>query len=161
MAKRNIRQDGDDILRKISKPVTDFGPKLWQLLDDMAETMEAHNGVGLAAVQVGVLRRCFVVDAGEGLIECVNPRVLETSGSQTVLEGCLSYPGQWGEVTRPDRVTLEAQDRTGEWFQVEAQGLLAQALVHENDHLDGIIFKDNNCRMLTDQEVEKLLREQE
>ena len=157
MAKRIIRQEGDEILRKKSKPVEIFDRKLWELLDDMAETMAQEDGAGLAAVQVGVLRRCFVVDVGDGVVEFVNPQVVETSGTQTGMEGCLSFPAQWGMVTRPNHVKMRAQNRHGEWFEIEGDELFARAMLHENDHLDGIIFKDGQCRMLTDQEVEDIV----
>ena len=157
MAIRNMRIEGDDILRKKSRPVEKFDQRLWELLDDMADTLRQQNGVGLAGVQVGVLRRVFIVDVGEGLTEFVNPQVVESSGSQTVLEGCLSFPGQWGMITRPDRVKLRAQDRHGKWFVKEGQGLLAQAMLHENGHLDGLVFKeDPSFRPLTEEELEEL-----
>ena len=157
MAKRIIRQEGDEILRKKSKPVESFDRKLWELLDDMAETMAEEDGAGLAAVQVGVLRRCFVVDVGNGVVEFVNPQVAEVSGTQTGMEGCLSFPGQWGMVTRPNHVKMRAQDRRGKWFEIEGDELFARAMLHENDHLDGIVFKDGQCRMLTDKEVEDIV----
>ena len=150
MAIRNIREDGDEILRKISKPVTVFDRKLWELLDDMADTMAEANGAGLAAVQVGVLRRAFVVDVGDGLMEFVNPQILEASGEQTGVEGCLSFPGQWGMVTRPNHIKIKAQDRHGSWFEAEGEGLCARAMIHEAEHLDGKVFTDTGCRMLSE-----------
>ena len=160
MAIRNIREDGDEILRKISKPVTVFDRKLWELLDDMADTMAEANGAGLAAVQVGVLRRAFVVDVGDGLMEFVNPQILEASGEQTGVEGCLSFPGQWGMVTRPNHIKIKAQDRHGSWFEAEGEGLCARAMIHEAEHLDGKVFTDAGCRMLSEDEAEKLFQKQ-
>ncbi len=157
MARLNMRLEGDEILRKVSKPVTEFDGKLGQLIDDMAETMEEQDGAGLAAVQVGKLRRLFLVDAGEGPKEFINPEILETSGTQTGIEGCLSFPGQWGMVTRPNYVKIKAQDRFGSWFEYEGEGLCARALVHENDHLNGIVFTDGDCRMLSDEEVDEIV----
>lgn len=162
MAIRNMRTEGDDILRKKSRVVEKFDRRLWELLDDMADTLAQQNGAGLAGVQVGVLRRIFLVDVGEGPVEFINPQVLETSGSQRVLEGCLSYPGQWGMITRPDHVRIKAQDRNGDWFQLEGDGLLAQALLHESEHLDGHAFKeDPTFSPLTEEEAEEMSRAQE
>ena len=160
MAIRNIREDGDEILRKISKPVTVFDRKLWELLDDMADTMAEANGAGLAAVQVGVLRRAFVVDVGDGLMEFVNPQILEASGEQTGVEGCLSFPGQWGMVTRPNHIKSKAQGRHGSWCEAEGEGLCARAMIHEAEHLDGKVFTDTGCRMLSEDEAEKLFQKQ-
>ncbi len=156
MAIRNIRKEGDDILRKKSKPVEKFDQKLWELLDDMAETMAKANGVGLAAVQVGILRRVFIIDVGEGVVEFINPQILSSCGSQTGEEGCLSSPGEYGIVTRPDKVTIRAQDRHGKWFEETGEELYARAMCHENDHLDGVIFKDHAERMLTEEELEEM-----
>ena len=136
-----------------------FDRRLWDLLDDMGETLAHYNGVGLAAVQVGILRRAFIVslEEGEQPVECINPQLLEQSGSQEVIEGCLSYPGQWGMITRPDRVKLRAQDRQGEWFEMEGEGLMAQAMLHEYGHLDGHAFKDDpTFTPLTEEEVEAM-----
>lgn len=145
MAIRNIVVEGDETLRKKSREVTEFNEKLWQLLDDMAETMRASDGVGLAAVQVGILRRVVVIDVGDehGLYELINPEIIASSGEQTGNEGCLSFPGEWGEVTRPMRVTVKAQDRNGSSYTVEGTELLARAFCHELDHLDGILFVDH------------------
>ncbi len=148
MAIRNMVLEGDPMLRKTSREVTAFDEKLGILLDDMAETMEQQNGVGLAGVQVGVLRRVVVIDIGEGRIELVNPTIIKTAGSQVGSEGCLSYPGQFGIVERPDSVTVRAQDRHGNWFEMTGTALLARAFCHEIDHLDGIVFKDHATRML-------------
>ncbi len=148
MAIRNMVYEGDPLLRKTSREVTAFDGKLATLLDDMFETMVQQSGVGLAAVQVGILRRAVVIDVGEGKIELVNPTILKTSGSQVGSEGCLSLPGQFGIVERPDAVTVRAQDRNGEWFELTGTGLLARALCHEIDHLDGIVFIDHATRMV-------------
>ena len=142
MAKRIIRQEGDEILRKKSKPVENFDRKLWELLDDMAETMHKANGVGLAAPQVGLLRRIVVIDIGEGVIELINPEILECSGEQTGEEGCLSVPDKWLPVSRPNRVKVRALNRFGKSFTMEGEGLLARAFCHEIDHLDGRLFID-------------------
>lgn len=159
MAIRNMRTEGDDILRKKSRVVENFDRRLWDLLDDMGDTLTQQNGVGLAAVQVGILRRAFIVslEEGEQPVEFINPQLLEQSGSQEVIEGCLSYPGQWGMITRPDRVKLRAQDRQGEWFEMEGEGLMAQAMLHEYGHLDGHAFKDDpTFTPLTEEEVEAM-----
>ncbi len=142
MAVRNIVKNGDDVLRKVCRTQTDFDERLAQMLDDMAETMYKADGVGLAAPQIGVLRRVCVIDVGEGLIELVNPVILQSSGSQTGEEGCLSFPGEFGKVKRPMNVTVKAQDRNGNTFTVKGSGLKARALCHEIDHLDGIVYKD-------------------
>ena len=156
MALRNIVKEGDDILNKKCRPVTKFDKKLATLLEDMAETMRQANGVGLAAPQVGILRRVVVIDIGEGLIELVNPQIIAFSGEQTGSEGCLSFPGQWGIVTRPDYVKVKAQDRHGEEFTVEGRELLARAFCHELDHLDGVVFKSVAEHMLTPEEIEEM-----
>ena len=142
MATRIIRTYEDEILRKKCKPVGEINERIITLLDDMAETMYAANGVGLAAPQVGTLRRVVVIDVGNGLIELINPVILESSGIQQANEGCLSVPGKQGVVTRPDHVRVEALDRDGEKFIMEGDGLLARAFCHEIDHLDGILYTD-------------------
>ncbi len=142
MATRNIVKDGDPILRKICKPVLNFDEHLCQVLDDMAETMYAADGCGLAASQVGILRRYCIVDVGDGIIELINPVIVESDGTQCGDEGCLSFPGQYSEVERPMKVTVKAQDRNGKFFTVTGEGLKARAFCHEIDHLDGIVFKD-------------------
>ena len=142
MAIRIIREADDEILRKKCKPVKAFDEKLHTLLDDMAETMPNANGVGLAAPQVGMLKRVVVIDIGEGLIELINPEIIETSGEQTGSEGCLSVPGKAGDVTRPNYVKVRAFDRNGEEYEVEGEELMARALCHEIDHLDGILYID-------------------
>ncbi|MDO5124166.1 MAG: peptide deformylase [Eubacteriales bacterium] len=154
MAIRNVVKEGDDVLRKTARPVTDFGTRLHTLLDDMAETMYEQNGVGLAGNQVGVLRRVVVIDVGEGLIELVNPEIVKYSGKQEEVEGCLSCPGEYGIVKRPMAVTVKAQDRFGEYRTYEGEGLLARCFCHELDHLDGVIYKDKATRMLMPDEIE-------
>ena len=140
MAIRNIVKVGDDVLRKICRTQMTFDQKLWSLLDDMAETMYKAEGVGLAAPQVGILRRVCVVDVGDGLIELINPVITEKSGSQKGNEGCLSVPDRFEEVTRPNKVTVKAQNRMGENIEIKAEGFLARAFCHEIDHLDGILY---------------------
>ena len=147
MAKRALVFSPDELLRKRSREVTSFDARLATLLDDMAETMYAADGVGLAAVQVGVLRRAVVIDCGEKRYELINPEILETSGEQTGAEGCLSFPDQHGEVTRPNYVKVRAQDRRGNWYEAEGEGLLARAFCHEIDHLDGVLFPDHATQM--------------
>lgn len=142
MATRIIRTSEDEILRKKCKPVGEISERILTLLDDMAETMHAANGVGLAAPQVGILRRVVVIDVGDGVIELINPVILEQSGIQQGNEGCLSVPGKQGCVTRPDHVRVEATDRDGDHFIMEGDGLLARAFCHEIDHLDGILYTD-------------------
>ena len=142
MAIRKIVTDPDEMLRKRSREVTVFDARLHQLLDDMADTMYDADGVGLAAVQVGILRRVVVIDCGDKLYELINPEIIETSGSQTGNEGCLSFPEQFGEVTRPNFVKVKAQDRNGNWYEAEGTELLARAFCHEIDHLDGKVFVD-------------------
>ena len=143
MAIRNIVKDGDPILRKICRSVLNFDERLATILDDMAETMYEADGCGLAAPQIGMLRRFCIVDVGDGVIELINPEIVETSGSQTGDEGCLSFPGEFAEVERPMTVTVKAQDRNGEFFTITGEGLKARAFCHEIDHLDGIVYKDH------------------
>ncbi len=149
MSTRNIRIIGDDLLRKTSRPVEDFGERLHALLDDMAETMYASDGVGLAAPQVGILRRVVVIDVreGDGIIEMINPEIIEQSGSQTDNEGCLSVPEYIGTVTRPDTLKVRAYDRHGNEFTKTATGFFARAVCHELDHLDGILFVDKAAEL--------------
>ncbi|MBQ7038821.1 MAG: peptide deformylase [Clostridia bacterium] len=142
MAIRNILKNDDPALRKVCRPVTEFNERLWQLLDDMADTMHQAEGVGLAGPQVGVLRRVFVMDLGDGVIEAVNPEIISTHGKQTGQEGCLSFPNQWDDVTRPKRVKFKAQDRFGKWYIMTGEDLMARCICHETDHLDGIVFLD-------------------
>ncbi len=159
MAIRNVVKEGDSVLTKKCRPVEKFDAKLAELLDDMADTMHKYNGVGLAAPQVGMLRRVVVIDVGEGVIELVNPRIIAFSGEQESVEGCLSCPGEWGITKRPDYVKVRAQDRNGEEFESEGRELLAKAFCHEIDHLNGIIFKQKVERMLTPKEIEAMNQE--
>ena len=141
MAIRNIILEGSEILNKKCRPVEKFDERLWQLIDDMKETMYNSNGVGLAAPQVGILRRVVVVDVGDGLIELVNPEIIEQDGEQREIEGCLSCPGQYGTTIRPMFVKVAAKDRNGKDIQLSGMALKARAFCHEIDHLDGILFK--------------------
>ena len=148
MAIRTIVQQGDPVLNKKCRPVTDFDQRLWQLLDDMAETLQKAGGVGLAAPQVGILRRLFIMDIDGKYYEAINPEIVETKGIQEETEGCLSCPGQWGVTCRPNRVKMKAQDRTGKWYFLSGTDLLARCICHENDHLDGVLFTQRVIRML-------------
>ena len=159
MAIRIIRTEEDPILRKCSRPVTKFDDKLGQIIDDMRETMAKANGAGLAAVQVGMLRRIVVVDAGDGVLELVNPQIIEADGEQVGEEGCLSLPNKWAIVRRPNHVKVRAQTRTGAWRIFEGEGLKARAFCHELDHLDGHLFIDRMEKMLTEEEVRRLQNE--
>ena len=162
MALRNIVTVGDSVLTKVSRPVTKFDRRLHQLLDDMTETLEDAGGVGLAAPQVGILRRVVVVDTGEdGIIELVNPEIIAQSGEQTGLEGCLSVPGEYGIVTRPNEVTVRAQDRDGNWFEAEGEGLIARCFCHELAHLEGQLYTAVAERMLTKEELQAMAEQQE
>ena len=142
MAIRNIVKNGDDTLKKVCRTQLTFDERLASLLDDMKDTMYAADGCGLAASQVGVLRRVCIVDVGDGLIELVNPVIIETEGKQEEQEGCLSFPGEYGTTVRPMTVKVRAQDRFGNTFTAEGEGLKARAFCHEIDHLDGIVFKN-------------------
>lgn len=140
MALRNIFKLGDPVLTKKSRVVEKFDDRLATLIDDMLETMYDGNGVGLAAVQVGILKRVVVIDIGEGPMELVNPEIIYTEGEQISQEGCLSLPGKWGTTSRPKKVQIKAQDRTGKWQVFTGEDLKAKAFCHEIDHLDGILF---------------------
>lgn len=153
MAIRNIRKDGDEILRKKSKEVDEINEKINILLKDMADTLYKANGVGLAAPQVGVLKRVVVIDVGDGLLELINPVFKSQTGQQCMAEGCLSVPGVYGEVNRPSHVIVEALNAKGNKIEIEGEGLLAVALCHEIDHLDGILFKDKAIRFLDKDEL--------
>ena len=160
MALRNIVTKEDKILYKVCRPVVKFNDRLHQLLDDMADTLAKANGVGLAAPQVGVLRRAVLVletnvgeDEEEFVIELINPEILETSGEQIGGEGCLSVPGEYGVVRRPSYVKVKAQNRFGEWFEYEGEGLTARCICHELEHLDGHLFLEKCERMLTEEEI--------
>lgn len=150
MAIRNIVQLGDLTLRKKCFEVTVFDDKLISLLDDMKDTLRKAAGAGLAGPQVGVLRRVFVVDVEEGYFEFVNPVILSQKGSQSGKEGCLSIKGKWGEVVRPNKVVIKAQDRFGKYFTLTAKGFFARAVCHEYDHLDGVLYIDKAVSMEND-----------
>lgn len=153
MAIRNILNESDPILHKICRPVDNFDERLWQLLDDMRDTLNKSGGVGLAAPQVGILRRVFLVMTDDKCIEFINPVIMEEKGTQECVEGCLSSPGEYGLVTRPQTVKIKAQDRHGKYFIITADGLKAECISHENDHLDGILFKSKVSRMLSPDEL--------
>ena len=157
MGLRKILTDKEPALHKVCKPVTAFDGKLHKLLDDMRETLIDSNGVGLAAPQVGILRRIFLVDVGldgNEIIEFINPEILETDGEQEGAEGCLSVPGKYGLVKRPYWVKVRAQDRYGDWFEAEGEELIGRCFCHENDHLDGIVYTQVMDRYLTEEELE-------
>lgn len=157
MAIMTIVKDTDEILRKKCRPVTEITPRIIQLLDDMADTLHDSGGVGLAAPQVGVLRRICIIEVEPGeLIEFINPVITEKKGSQQEIEGCLSAPGKWGYTKRPAKVTVKALDRNGEEFSLEAEELLARAVCHETDHLEGVLFYDNAVRMLSREEMAEM-----
>ena len=156
MGLRKILTDKDPALHKVCKPVTNFDKKLHKLLDDMGETLIDSGGVGLAAPQLGILRRIFLVDVGveeNEIIEFINPEILETDGEQEGPEGCLSVPGKYGLVKRPYYVKVRAQDRNGDWFEAEGEELIGRCFCHENDHLDGIIYTQVMDRFLTEEEL--------
>lgn len=161
MALRKILTEGNPTLNKVCRPVTVFDDRIATLIDDMKETVIHANGVGLAAPQVGVLRRVVVVDLGDEIVELVNPRILEQEGEQDGLEGCLSVPDRFGLVKRPERVKVEAQDRHGDWFEYEGEGLIARCFCHELEHLDGHLYTERAYRMLSQEEYEELVQKQE
>ena len=154
MGMRKILTDKAPALHKVCKPVTEFNGKLHKLLEDMRETLLDANGVGLAAPQVGILRRVVLVDTGEEILELINPTLVETDGEQTGAEGCLSVPGKYGLVKRPYYAKVRAQDRDGNWFEAEGEELIARCFCHELDHLDGIIYTEVMERFLTEEELE-------
>lgn len=158
MAIRNIRTEEDAILRKKSRVVENFDDRLFELLNDMAETMYAADGVGLAAVQVGVLRRVVVIDIGEGLMELINPEILEVEGIQCDVEGCLSLPGKQAYTMRPMTVKVKAQNRDGNWCVYKGSGLKAKAFCHEIDHLDGVLYVDKIAKQ---EEIDKYAQKSE
>ena len=153
MGLRKILTDKDPALHKVCKPVEKFDRKLHKLLDDMAETLAEANGVGLAAPQVGILRRVVIVDTGDGILELVNPELIATDGEQEGAEGCLSVPGKYGLVKRPYYAKVRAQDRDGEWFEAEGEELIGRCFCHELDHLDGILYTQVMERFLTEEEL--------
>ena len=154
MGLRKILTDKEPALHKVCKPVEKFDRKLHKLLDDMKETLLDANGVGLAAPQVGILRRVVIVDLGEEMLELINPVLVETDGEQEGPEGCLSVPGRYGLVKRPYYAKVRAQDRNGEWFEAEGEELIGRCFCHELDHLDGILYTQVMERFLTDEELE-------
>ncbi len=161
MALRTILTDTDELLRKKSKPVENFDEKLGLLLDDMADTMYHTNGVGLAAPQIGILRRAVVVDIGDELIELMNPEILHQEDEQEGIEGCLSSPGEFGIVKRPYMVRVQAQDRNGNTFILEGEELMARALCHEIDHLNGQLFKDIVEYMVAPEDLDEYMDDED
>ena len=163
MALRKIVTQGEPCLNKVCRPVTEFNSRLHALLDDMKDTLADVNGAGLAAPQVGVLRRiCIVMDEYSGeYLELVNPEIIAQSGEQTGLEGCLSVPGKWGIVTRPDHVRVRAQDRDGNWFEVEGDDMTARCFCHEIEHLDGHLYTEHIDHFLSDEELRAYLEQEE
>ncbi len=153
MAIRNIVKEEDELLRKISKPVFDFDERLGILLDDMHDTLKKAEGAGLAAVQVGILKRLFIMDVGHGIRECINPKLLRAEGINKIkVEGCLSVPGKCGLVERPEKVWVEYQDRTGAKVNKKFSGFEAKCFCHEYDHLDGILYVDKATKMFKDRD---------
>ena len=161
MAIRRIVTQGDPVLNKTCRPVTDFNRRLHILLDDMKDTLMEAQGAGLAAPQVGILRRVVVIDGGEEeMLELVNPEILEQSGEQTGPEGCLSVPGKWGMVSRPSFVRIRAQDRYGNWFEADGDELMARCFCHEIEHLDGHLYVEHIDHFLSDEELEAYYAEE-
>ena len=161
MALRRILTADEPALHKVCHPVTRFDEKLHLLLDDMAQTLTDANGVGLAAPQIGIMRRIFIMDIGDEIVELINPEILETGGEQDGMEGCLSVPGEYWLVKRPNYAKVRAQDRDGNWFELEGEELIARCICHENDHLDGHIYTEIAYHKLSDEEMEELMTEQE
>ena len=162
MALRKIVLQGDECLTKVCRPVIDFNGRLHTPLDDMTDTLLDSGGVGLAAPQVGILRRvCVVLNEDDEVIELVNPEIIFTDGEQTGLEGCLSVPGKYGVVTRPEVVRVRAQDRNGDFFEVEDSDLTARCFCHEIEHLDGHLFIEHTDRLMTEEELQEFIRQQE
>lgn len=159
MAILNIVKEGDNTLRKTCRPVTEITPRIIRLLDDMKETLIDANGAGLAAPQVGILRRIAVCDTEDGMVELINPEIIRTEGHQEELEGCLSVPGVWGITSRPEKVTVRALDRFGKEFTVTGTELDARCFCHEIDHLDGKLFTDEAVRILSPEEVKELMKD--
>lgn len=157
MSLRTILTQGDPALAKTCRPVEKFDQKLHELLDDMKETLVQANGVGLAAPQIGILRRVVVVmDAEDNMVELVNPQIIASAGEQTGLEGCLSVPGKYGVVTRPATATVRAQDRDGNFFEMSGEGIVARCFCHELEHLDGHLFAEHTDRLYTVEELEAM-----
>ena len=161
MAIRKIVTQGDEVLTKKCREVTEFNDRLHDLLDDMADTLEESGGVGLAAPQVGVLRRVvLVINDEEEILELINPEIIHTEGEQTGPEGCLSVPGKFGMVTRPNFVRVRAQDRFGEWFEAEGEELTARCFCHELEHLDGHLYVEHIDHFLTEEELQQYYKDQ-
>ena len=161
MAIRKIVTQGDEVLTKKCREVTEFNERLHDLLEDMADTLEESGGVGLAAPQVGVLRRVvLVINDEEEIIELINPEIIHTEGEQIGPEGCLSVPGKFGMVTRPNFVRVRAQDRFGEWFEAEGEELTARCFCHELEHLDGHLYVEHIDHFLTEEELQQYYKEQ-
>ena len=159
---RTIITEGDPVLNKVCHPVTKFDEKLWNLLDDMQETLAQSNGVGLAAPQVGILRRVvLVINSEDEVLELINPTIIKAEGEQDGLEGCLSVPGKWGNVKRPMVVRVRAQDRNGNWFEVEDEELTARCFCHELDHLDGHLFVERTDHLFTSEELDAMMEDEE
>lgn len=161
MGLRKILTADEPALHKVCRPVEKFDRRLHKLLDDMKETLAEANGVGLAAPQVGILRRVVIVDTGEEILELVNPELLETDGEQKGAEGCLSVPGKYGLVTRPYYAKVRAQDRNGDWYEAEGEELIARCFCHEIDHLDGIVYTEVMERFLSDEELQEMAEEED
>lgn len=162
MSLRTILTQGDPALAKTCRPVEKFDQKLHELLDDMKETLVQANGVGLAAPQIGILRRVVVVmDAEDNMVELVNPQIIASAGEQTGLEGCLSVPGKYGVVTRPATATVRAQDRDGNFFEMSGEGIVARCFCHELEHLDGHLYTEHIDHFLTDEELEAFYAQEE
>ena len=162
MALRTILTDGDPALHKVCRPVTQFDEKLHDLLDDLKETLAQANGAGLAAPQVGILRRAvIVVDANDEMLELVNPEIISREGEQEGFEGCLSVPGRWGVVKRHMKAKVRAQDRNGNFFEVEGEEIVARCFCHEIDHLDGHLFTELAGRLYTNEELDELMAEED
>ena len=164
MALRKIVEQGEDCLYKVCRPVTDFNRRLHILLDDMKDTLEEAQGAGLAAPQVGILRRAVIVvpdPEKDDMVELVNPEILAQEGEEDGLEGCLSIPGMWGYVKRPTWVKVRAQDRDGGWFEVEGEGLAARCYCHELEHLDGHMYDEHTDRLYTAEEVDAMMSEED
>ncbi len=162
MAIREILTDKDPVLHKKCHPVTQFDERLWNLLDDMKLTLADANGAGLAAPQIGILRRVVVVVDEKGqMLELVNPELIRQEGEQDGLEGCLSVPGLWGYVKRPMKAAVKAQDRTGTWFEAEGEEIVARCFCHELEHLDGHVFTEHTDKLYTNEELDELLAQVE
>ena len=161
MGIRKILTDKDPALHKVCRPVVNFDKRLHKLLDDMRETLIESQGVGLAAPQVGILRRVVLVDTGDEILELVNPTMLETDGEQIGAEGCLSVPGKYGIVKRPYTAKVRALDRYGDWYEAEGEELIARCFCHELDHLDGIVYTEVMDRFLTDEELQEMYDDEE